>query len=160
MRKVLFVLFFSLLTACSWNPPEDWNVRAYLSRAGYDFVVDEEGDFIVTIHLSAGRTQKVWIRSKVNHYQGSDIREVFSLAMEYKSEIPPALLLSLMTDSYKNRLIGSWVVIPDEERKVSLVAFLAKVQGRMSSSLLLPALLEVAAAADHLELLKSGSDRF
>lgn len=160
MKKLPVALIVLLLSSCSWNPPEDWNVRAYLTRAGYRFTVDTEGDFIVTIHLSAGRTQKVWIRSKVNHYQGSDIREVFSLALEYKGEIPPALLQSLMTDSYKNRLIGSWVVIPDLERKVSLVAFLAKVQGRMSSSLLLPALLEVAAAADQLELLKSGSDRF
>ncbi len=114
----------------------------------------------MTVHLSAGRSQKVWLRSKLNRYQGSEIREVFSIAMEFQKEVPPQLVLNLMQDSYKNRLIGSWVLIREMPRDVYLLAFLAKVQGKTSSSLLGPAILEVAGVADQLELLKSGADRF
>ena len=162
MKKIIFfqIALSFLTSSCGWEPPVDWNVKSFLERSGYGYTVDPEGDFIVTVHLSAGRSQKVWLRSKLNRYQGSEIREVFSIAMEFQKEVPPQLVLNLMQDSYKNRLIGSWVLIREMPRDVYLLAFLAKVQGKTSSSLLGPAILEVAGVADQLELLKSGADRF
>jgi len=125
-------------------------METQLNRLHMDYQVDEDGDFLVRIHLDNQRTQLVHIRSQVNHYRQARIREIFSLAAAFHQELPSPLCEKLFEDSYASRYTGSWALTQSEGLYTLL--YLIKIPSHVSDDYLLACIMESALACDEMEL--------
>lgn len=129
--------------------PFDPLMETQLNRLHMDYRIDDEGDFLVRIHLDNERTQIVYIRSQANQYRDTRVREIFSLARAFHQSIPTPLCEKLLEDSYSSRYTGSWAVTAMEG--VYTLTFLTKIPSRVQDEYLLACLMEAALACDEME---------
>jgi hypothetical protein len=131
----------------------DAGIRAKLQATNVPFEVDSDGDFKVVVNYKAeGRTQLVYVRSAVETWGKSRVREVWSYA--YEGEFNALVGNRLLEASYKLKL-GSWV------KQNNRALMVVKIDADADAEELQNAISFAAEVADEMEKeLTDGKDAF
>jgi hypothetical protein len=131
----------------------DASVRTKLESRNVPFEVDSDGDYKVVVNYkSEGRTQLVYVRSAVETWGKSRVREVWSYA--YEGEFNALVGNRLLEASYKLKL-GSWV------KQNNRALMVVKLDAGADAEELQNAISFAAEVADEMEKeLTDGKDDF
>ncbi len=128
----------------------DPRVARALDAVGVRYEVDADGDYRVTLGWEEdGRSQLLWVNSRVTTLGGVDIREVWSIG--YRTDgggIPPSIADRLLKDNATFK-IGAWEV--GTNRGLPVARFVARIPADCSSEFLHAVVRAVAVNADELE---------
>ncbi|AWG43017.1 hypothetical protein CR532_03470 [Candidatus Borreliella tachyglossi] len=145
--KYTILIIVLILTSCKdHNVNYDKRVKKILDSNKIEYRIDKENDFIVFKTFNDTPIQII-IRSKLNSYQNSRVREIFGIVetFDVNSDRIQEISESLMSDSYNNRVLGSWEIIHDPERGNNSLAYIVKAEENAKETFLLDVLEEVAA---------------
>ncbi|WP_174220865.1 hypothetical protein [Borrelia turcica] len=148
--KYTIILIVLILICCKdKNINYDKRIKKILDNNKIEYRIDKENDFIVFKPLD-GTTIEIIIRSKLNSYQNSKIREIFGVVetFDVNSNRINEISESLMNDSYNNRVFGSWEIIHDPERGNNSLVYIVKAEENAKEIFLLDVLAEVASTID------------
>ena len=150
MRVALSMSLVLAAVAPFFAQATDDSVVARLEARDVLYVVDEDGDFKVTMSYPEGRTQLVFVSGGTERIGGLTVREVFAPAARVADGVDGDKALALMADSRENK-IGSWELGGD------VLYFVIKLPDDISAEQLETALNIAASAADDMELAFSGA---
>jgi hypothetical protein len=126
-----------------------------LTAAGVKFSTDEDGDYQMTFELEDGRTQLVYVLSRVESYGSNRVREIWSPGYRYSTPELDAKVANRLLEHSGNVIMGGWV------RQKSTAMFVVKIAADASPAELRDALEAAAACADTIEKeLTGGKDEF
>nr|WP_024653384.1 hypothetical protein [Borrelia persica] len=143
---VIAVLILITLISCkNKNVTYDKRIKKILDNNKLEYRIDKENDFIVSKIINDTHIEII-VRSKLNSYQNSKIREIFGIVeiFDVNSNKIQEISESLMSDSYNNRVLGSWEIIHDPERGNNSLVYIVKAEENAKETFLLDALEEVA----------------
>ena len=147
--KKLLVLF--LLSSVSFGAfaakKHDEQIRKRLDFTGMNYQVTESGDFFLIVKFKDGRTQGVFVESRVTEYYGTKVRGVYSLG--YKG-MPNASMMQNMLESNETWKIGAWGIF-DDKKDGKRAYFTAKIQANLNSRSLREIIFGVGRVADEFE---------
>ena len=151
-RAVLFVSL--VLVAAGVARAADSPVAERLKAAGLEYVVDEDGDYMITIsYPDEGRTQLVFVGGRTEAVGALAVREVFAPAT-WVEGIDQGTLLELLQDSRQSKL-GAW------EADAEVLYFVIKLPDTVDAAQLDVAIQAAAQMADDMEIrLAGGGDSF
>ncbi|WKC58203.1 hypothetical protein [Borrelia sp. P9F1] len=141
---IIFVIL--ILVSCKdKNIIYDKRIKKILDNNKIEYRIDKEGDFVI-LKPSHDATVEIIIRSKLNSYQNSKIREIFGVVetFDVNSNRINEISESLMSDSHNNRIFGSWELINDSERGNSSLVYTVKADENAKEIFLLDVFEEVA----------------
>ncbi|UPA18345.1 hypothetical protein bpuCAU1_000674 [Borrelia puertoricensis] len=144
---VIVVLILITLISCKdKNVNYDKKIKKILDNNKIEYRIDKENDFIVSKIINDTKIEII-VRSKLNSYQNSKTREIFGIVeiFDVNSNKIQEISESLMSDSYNNRVLGSWEIIHDPERGNNSLVYIIKAEENAKETFLLDALEEVAA---------------
>jgi len=159
--KMFFLLILSIITITSCQNKS--KLEKWLEKEEYEFYIDEEGDFCLTIQLE-NRKQKVWIYGEGHRVQSlrnhnAEIREIFSPAYMAEEQNQSWVQEQLMKDNYENSLWGFWGMASSQ--KQNLYIYQIQLNEKTKFNYLADAIMTCAVQADKLEKqLNSGMDQF
>ena len=126
-----------------------------LTDAGVKFSTDEDGDYQMTFELEDGRTQLVYLLSRVESYGSNHVREIWSPGYRYSTPELDAKVANRLLQNSGEVIMGGWV------RHKSTAMFVVKIRADASPAELRDALEAAAACADTIEKeLTGGKDEF
>lgn len=138
-------------------PPEpDAGIVALLGELGYEYDIDEDGDFslVFDVDSEGERSQLVWIRNRTYGSDEMPMRDVWSIAVRLPGRFPSVKLGDqLLRESYETHM-GAWA------RDKEYLVYIVKLPAQPTRELLNAALVEVIDMADALELEKTKKDEF
>ncbi|AHH08633.1 hypothetical protein baBA2_000658 [Borrelia anserina] len=143
---VILTLITMLISCKDKNITYDKRIKKILDKNKIEYRIDKENDFIVSKIINDTKTEII-VRSKLNSYQNSKIREIFGIVeiFDVNSSKIQEISESLMNDSYNNRVLGSWEIIHDPERGNNSLVYIIKAEENSKETFLLDALEEIAA---------------
>ncbi|AHH03660.1 Hypothetical protein BHY_0709 [Borrelia nietonii YOR] len=144
---VIAVLILTTFISCKdKNITYDKRIKKILDNNKIEYRIDKENDFIVSKTINEIKIEII-VRSKLNSYKNSKIREIFGIVeiFDVNSDKIQEISESLMSDSYNNRVLGSWEIIHDPERGNNSLVYIVKAEENAKETFLLDALEEVAA---------------
>ncbi|QMU99416.1 hypothetical protein F0310_03280 [Borrelia sp. A-FGy1] len=146
LKYIIIPVVLILICCKDKNINYDKRIKKILDNNRIEYRIDKENDFIVFKTLD-GTTIDIIIRSKLNSYQNSKIREIFGIVetFDVNSNRINEISESLMNDSYNNRVFGSWEIIHDPERGINSLVYIVKVEENAKEIFLLDLLEEIAA---------------
>ncbi len=152
------ILFLGLLSASALSAQPDSDPVVLMDRLGYNYSFTEAGNIRTVFEVGKDdRTQLVIVKTKTQTYLGTEIREVLSIAGQFK-KAKREVLIRLLEDSGRKKL-GSWSIEFDEEAKTYVVFFTAKIPATVDEETLKAVLLLVSESADEMEqALMKGDD--
>lgn len=161
----LFALFL-LLAAPAFaqddttaTPSGDTRVRAMLDELGYQYEVDADGDFRAVFEFEGEkRSQVVYVNSRTSEYDGLEIREVWSPAVEAKGALPQKVANRLLEASFDAPL-GGWQSLKQADGKV-IAVFAVKLGADADAPTLKKAMNAVLSHADEMEKEFSDKDTY
>ncbi|AHE62974.1 Hypothetical protein BPA_0119100 [Borrelia parkeri SLO] len=157
---VIAVLILITLISCKdKNVTYDKRIKKILDNNKIEYRIDKENDFIVSKIINDTKTEMI-VRSKLNSYQNSKTREIFGIVeiFDVNSNKIQEISESLMSDSYNNRVLGSWEIIHDPERGNNSLVYIVKAEENAKETFLLDALEEVAATISIFKKVIKGND--
>ncbi|UGQ16320.1 hypothetical protein LSO06_03440 [Borrelia sp. RT5S] len=142
---IIFVILI-LMSCKDKNIMYDKRIKKMLDNNKIEYRIDKEGDFVILKPLG-NTTVEIIIRSKLNSYQNSKIREIFGIVetFDVNSNRINEISESLMSDSHNNRIFGSWEIINDSERGNNSLVYIVKADENAKEFFLLDVFEEVAA---------------
>ncbi len=147
----------ALLAALALSPPlsaqsPDLSLAPLLDTLGYAYEVDEDGDYRLLMEVpDSGRTQFVFVRSPVEEFGSTLVREVWSPAWEAEGEFPADVANHLLQASAGLKL-GGWM------RHGRHAVMVVKIPAAADAFALGDAISAAAMAADQMELELGGPD--
>ena len=147
----------ALLAALALSPPlaaqsPDLSLAPLLDTLGYTYQVDEDGDYRLLMEVpDSDRTQLVFVRSLVEEFGSSRVREVWSPALEAQGEFPEDVANHLLQASAGLKL-GGW------ERHGRHAVLVVKIPAAADAFALGDAITAADVAADRMELEMGGPD--
>lgn len=157
---VIVVLILITLISCKdKNVTYDKRIKKILDNNKIEYKIDKENDFIVLKIINDTKTEII-VRSKLNSYQNSKTREIFGIVeiFDVNSNKIQEISESLMSDSYNNRVLGSWEIIHDPERGNNSLVYIVKAEENAKETFLLDALEEVAATISIFKKVIKGNE--
>lgn len=147
--RLLFLL--SLITlSLSLFSQSSYSIEKILKGTTFDYMIDEDGDYLVNYRTRTGRDQEVIIRNNTNFFLNVEIREILSIAKVFIDEnIPEDLSNHLLIDNYATKYLGNWSIF--EKDNIKTILFIVKLPFNIDQTLLEAAITETAEAADALE---------
>lgn len=145
-------ILLSTTAATTLRAEADQRVKKALDELDVKYVIDEDGDYAITIVYEAeGRSQLVYVVSETDSIEGFEIRDIFSYAVRDKA---PTLEMTsdLMRTSNKS-LIGAF-----EMTSGGNILYIAKIPANLPPKQLHKIIRTVAAYADDAEKEILGSD--
>ncbi|UER67812.1 hypothetical protein LKV13_03385 [Borrelia sp. BU AG58] len=141
---IIFVILI-LMSCKDKSITYDRRIKKILDSNKIEYRIDKEGDFIVLKPLGE-TTVEIIVRSKLNSYQNSKIREVFGVVetFDVNSNRISEISESLMSDSHNNRVFGSWEIINDPERGNNSLVYIVKTEENAKEVFLFDVFEEVA----------------
>ena len=137
----------------------DSRVRALLDELGYQYEVDTDGDFRAVFEFEGEkRSQVVYINSKTSDFDGIEIREVWSPAIESKGPFTPKIANRLLEASFDAPL-GGWQCLKQSNGRYVAV-FAIKLGADADAQTLKKAMNAVLSHADEMEKEFSKKDAF
>jgi hypothetical protein len=140
------------LALSSTAAAQDGIVKAQLEAKGVKFEVDADGDFKCVFRLESGRTQVVWVRSKVAEYGAIKVREIWSPGYRADTADFPAIIANQLLTSSNGVKLGGWV------KQGQNAVFVVKIPGDGSADQLVSGITAAVESADALELALTGKD--
>ncbi len=134
---------------------QDARVKQQLDALGYEYEVDEDGDYRMVFDTDGNRSQLVFVISNVNKYGAHAVREIWSPAYQAPGQDFPAVVANkLLEDADENKL-GAWV------KQGDMALYVIKIAADASNDELEDALEFAVKVADQMEiLLTNGDDAF
>ena len=150
---MLVLLLAGLLHAPAFA--QDARIKQQLDAIGYEYEVDDDGDYKLVFDTEEERSQLVFVISNVNKYGTHTVREIWSPAYQSTGNDFPALVANkLLEDSGENKL-GAWVKQDD------MAIYVVKIAADASSDELEDAIEFAVKIADQMEVvLTDGADEF
>ena len=133
----------------------DAHIARQLDSLGYDYEIDDDGDYKMVFNLAEGRTQLAFVRSPVEEYGSLRVREIWSPGFRIEGNaFPTAVANRLLSDS-NDAKIGSWV------RQGNTAMYVVKIDASANAQQLADAISAAISSADKLEQeLTLGKDEF
>lgn len=122
-------------------------VARQLKELGYDYEVDEDGDYKLLMATGDNdeRSQIVYVRSVIETYGNHRVREVWSYAYQGAGEALPAVIANRLLEASNALIIGSWV------KQGRSAVYVAKIPASASTGELEDAVAAAATSADAME---------
>lgn len=139
----------------------DPRVATALQEAGVQYQVDPDGDYVVILPLTEGRTQLLFVNSATRKDQaGAEVREIWSPAFQVGEPELPTEIRSLADRLLKQAVAfaGLWREIPVGETAFAI--FSTTTEADCDGKTLTEALKAVSTVADAMELQLTGGDLF
>ena len=160
LRSLAAPLLFTFAAALSLSfavgateaAAQDGIVKAQLEAKGVKFEVDSDGDFKCVFRLDSGRTQVVWVRSKVAEYGSVKVREIWSPGFRADTDDFPAIVANQLLTNSNTVKLGGWV------KQGKNAVFVVKIPGDASADQLVNGITAAVESADALELALTGKD--
>lgn len=153
-RRLLPLLLLSVLTPAVAGAADPF-IKRQLDGLGYDYEVDDDGDYKMVLELEDGRSQVVFVRSPVEDFGSLRIREIWSPGFVVEGNAFPAAVANRLLGDSNNAKIGAWV------RQGSTAMYVVKIDASASAEQLADAILAAVTTADRLEQeLTMGKDDF
>lgn len=130
----------------------DAAVKARLDSKGTPYVVDEDGDFQITVRVDDDRTQLVWVRSSVEATDEYKVREIWSPGYRSPSGDFSAAIANDLLERSNLLKLGAWVKQDD------VAMLVIKIPADAGADALDEAIDLAAASADAVERELLGSD--
>ncbi|UCP01664.1 hypothetical protein [Borrelia hermsii] len=140
------LILITFISCKDKNITYDKRIKKILDNNKIEYRIDKENDFIISKTINQIKTEII-VRSKLNSYKNSKIREIFGIVeiFDVNSDKIQEISESLMSDSYNNRVLGSWEIVHDPERGNNSLVYIVKAEENAKETFLLDALDEVAA---------------
>ncbi|WP_187983253.1 hypothetical protein [Borreliella bavariensis] len=140
------IIIFTLISCNHKNIQYDKKIKKFLDKNKIEYKIDSENDFIAFKDINGNEREEVIIRSRLNSYKNSKIREIFGIVkvFDVNTQKIKEISDSLMSDSYNNRVLGSWEIIHNAERGINSLVYIVKAEEFASETLLLDAIDEIA----------------
>ncbi|WP_215540715.1 hypothetical protein [Borreliella bavariensis] len=140
------IIIFILISCNHKNIQYDKRIKKFLDKNKIEYKIDLENDFIAFKDINGNEREEVIIRSRLNSYKNSKIREIFGIVkvFDVNTQKIKEISDSLMSDSYNNRVLGSWEIIHNAERGINSLVYIVKAEEFASETLLLDAIDEIA----------------
>ena len=87
----------------------DPSIAPLLEELGYEYELDEDGDYKMVMALDGGRTQMVFIRSGVETYGRHRVREIWSPAHRADAGAFPGPVANRLLEASHALKLGAWV---------------------------------------------------
>lgn len=144
-------ILLSTTAATTLRAEADQRIKKALDELDVKYVIDDNGDYAITIYEAEGRSQLVYVVSETDSIEGFEIRDIFSYAVRDKA---PTLEMTsdLMRTSNKS-LIGAF-----EMTSGGNILYIAKIPANLPPKQLHGIIRAVAAYADDAEKEILGSD--
>ncbi len=144
-------ILLSTTAATTLRAEADQRIKKALDELDVKYVIDDDGDYAITIYEAEGRSQLVYVVSETDSIEGFEIRDIFSYAVRDKA---PTLEMTsdLMRTSNKS-LIGAF-----EMTSGGNILYIAKIPANLPPKQLHKIIRTVAAYADDAEKEILGSD--
>lgn len=144
-------ILLSTTAATTLRAEADQRIKKALDELDVKYVIDDDGDYAITIYEAEGRSQLVYVVSETDSIEGFEIRDIFSYAVRDKA---PTLEMTsdLMRTSNKS-LIGAF-----EMTSGGNILYIAKIPANLPPKQLHGVIRAVAAYADDAEKEILGSD--
>ncbi|MBD9368337.1 YbjN domain-containing protein [Xanthomonas sp. XNM01] len=123
----------------------DHKIGKLLDGLGYEYEVDEDGDYKLVMALDEGRTQLVFVRSPVESYGQQRVREVWSPAYKSPTASFPAVVANRLLDASNQLKLGAWV---KQDQHAVLVV---KIPASADAKTLDEAITAAVTSADEME---------
>ena len=150
MKAIASALLLSCATLAvpAWAADADPAVARQLKELGYEYQVDEDGDYKVLMATGDNdeRSQIVYIRSHVETYGNHRVRELWSYAYQSPADALPAVVANRLMEASNALIIGSWV------KQGRSAVYVAKIAATASTGELEDAIAAAAVSADAMEL--------
>ncbi len=142
----MIIIIFTLISCNHKNIQYDKRIKKFLDKNKIEYKIDSESDFIAFKNINNNEKEEVIIRSRLNSYKNSKIREIFGIVkvFDVNTQKIKEISESLMSDSYNNRVLGSWEIIHNAERGINSLVYIVKAEEFASETLLLDAIDEIA----------------
>ena len=144
-------ILLSTTAATTLRAEADQRIKKALDELDVKYMIDDDGDYAITIYEAEGRSQLVYVVSETDSIEGFEIRDIFSYAVRDKA---PTLEMTsdLMRTSNKS-LIGAF-----EMTSGGNILYIAKIPANLPAKQLHGIIRAVAAYADDAEKEILGSD--
>lgn len=144
-------ILLSTTAATTLRAEADQRIKKALDELDVKYMIDDDGDYAITIYEAEGRSQLVYVVSETDSIEGFEIRDIFSYAVRDKA---PTLEMTsdLMRTSNKS-LIGAF-----EMTSGGNILYIAKIPANLPPKQLHGIIRTVAAYADDAEKEILGSD--
>lgn len=144
-------ILLSTTAATTLRAEADQRIKKALDELDVKYVIDDDGDYAITIYEAEGRSQLVYVVSETDSIEGFEIRDIFSYAVRDKA---PTLEMTsdLMRTSNKS-LIDAF-----EMTSGGNILYIAKIPANLPPKQLHGIIRAVAAYADDAEKEILGSD--
>ncbi|WP_183223326.1 hypothetical protein [Borreliella spielmanii] len=142
----MIIIIFTLISCNHKNIQYDKRIKKFLDKNKIEYKIDSENDFIAFKNINNNEREEVIIRSRLNLYKNSKIREIFGIVkvFDVNTQKIKEISDSLMSDSYNNRVLGSWEIIHNAEKGLNSLVYIVKAEEFASETLLLDAIDEIA----------------
>lgn len=125
----------------------DKRVARALKKAGIDYVLDADDDFQILVATGTGRRQVVWIRSQTSHYEGIEVRDVFSYGVVLDDHVEEGFTSEFLEELIGRRYkVGGWMI-----QQGRAACFNVTIDAAAKPGFLRGILLAVGNAADDVE---------
>lgn len=130
-------------------------IAAQLKKLGYEYEVDEDGDYKLTFGLDGDRSQLAFVLSNTEEFGKLRVREVWAPAYRASGEAFPAEVANRLLEDSQDSKLGGWV------KQGNMAVFVVKIAANASTDELDDALDYVLRSADEMEAeLTPGQDEF
>ena len=131
------------------NGKGDSRVQELLERTGWNYAVDNDGDFKLGFRFNTdGRSQIVFVNSSTANLAGLEVREVWAPAIPVKGDLNEQLANDLLRENNRTK-VGAWRLI--KTRQGYMVVFAAQIAADADKETFMTIVRAVAVTADEKE---------
>lgn len=154
MKRILSLAVLLAFAAGTSAAEPDKGVGRQLEKLGFNFEVDEDGDYRMVFDLDNDRTQLIYVRSAVEEFGSHKIREVWSPGYASATDVMPVAVANRLLEDSQDAKLGGWV------KQDRTAMFVVKVDAEASSEALNDAIDAASRTADAMELELTNKDEY
>jgi len=152
MKRTALLALLLAVAGSSTAAEADKAVGRQLEKLGFNFEVDEDGDYRMVFDLDNDRTQLVYVRSAVEEFGSHAVREVWSPGYTSATDALPVAVANRLLEDAQDAKLGGWV----KQQRTAM--FVVKVDAKASADQLNDAIDAATRTADAMELELTGKD--
>jgi hypothetical protein len=114
----------------TFNKQPDQRVTKLLRETDRRFLIDQDGDFLLTYNFGTNGTQDVWIDSRTvtfGEFGELEVREIWSVAYSSKNPLPNTIYKKLLE---RSRIVGFGGWTMSRQDNICTITFRAKVDAK------------------------------
>jgi len=154
MKRILLPALLLSLAATATAAEPDKAVAKTLDALGYQYEVDEDGDYRMVFETEGERSQLVYVRSAVEEFGAHKVREIWSPGYQSSTDAFSAAVANRLLQDANDSKLGGWV----KQDRVAM--FVVKIEAGASAEALGDAVDAAVRSADAMELELTGKDDF